>query len=215
MAISPLLAVVDRGREEEIEQLLERYAGQVSDLLQEVVRLTATGAARPASIIGEGGPNSPDHAELLARTQWIEEEIRQLQHLVADSSGDFEPSRRLGYRETVDRVRASVAKSTPTRARVLVISRGDRELVRLEDRNGEHFPQDEVGDYLGHHPADSDQAIELLEALRARGADYLVLPPTSIWWLDHYRGFASYLGNFDRVEVEHCQIYDLSAKERS
>ncbi|HLB21534.1 MAG TPA: glycosyltransferase family 2 protein, partial [Solirubrobacteraceae bacterium] len=41
LTISPRLAVVDAGREAQIEALLEGYAAQVCDLLAEVVRLTA------------------------------------------------------------------------------------------------------------------------------------------------------------------------------
>ncbi len=54
-----------------------------------------------------------------------------------------------------------------------------------------HFPQDADGRYLGHHPSDSDDALARLEALRERGAEYLVLPATSYWWLDHYDGLPS------------------------
>ncbi len=32
-----------------------------------------------------------------------------------------------------------------------------------------------------------------LEELRAAGADALVFPSTSFWWLDHYTGLAAHL----------------------
>jgi len=40
--------------------------------------------------------------------------------------------------------------------------------------------------YAGHYPADSVEAIEHLEHLRARGGGYFLVPKTSLWWLDHY-----------------------------
>ena len=44
----------------------------------------------------------------------------------------------------------------------------------------------EDGTYAGHHPADSAEAIAHLEALRAKGAEYIVFPQTALWWLDYY-----------------------------
>jgi 2-methylisocitrate lyase-like PEP mutase family enzyme len=76
---------------------------------------------------------------------------------------------------------------------VLVVSRGDERIVDFPRHRGEHFPQAKDGLYAGHHPADSADAIARLEALRESGAEYLVIPGTSAWWLDHYAEFASYL----------------------
>ena len=72
---------------------------------------------------------------------------------------------------------------SPRRARVLVVSRGDDHLVDLVGRRASHFPQARDGAYAGHHPADSDAAINHLEELREAGAQYLVIPGTSLWWL--------------------------------
>jgi GT2 family glycosyltransferase len=215
MAISPRLAIVDSGREEEIERLLETYARQVSDLMQEVVRLTASipGAAAevgaPADPTGESG-GAADHAAFLARARWLESEVRELQ-LEATGNG-FPASRRLGYRDLVERVRGAVEDAVPPGVTVLVISRGDRELVRFEDRVGQHFPQGDDGQYLGHHPEDSEEAIEHLEALRARGARFLVVPPTAAWWLEHYEQFAAHLDRYGVVECETCAIYRLDVE---
>ena len=59
----------------------------------------------------------------------------------------------------------------PAGRRVLVVSRGDRELVDLGGVDAGHFPQDDDGRYLGHHPRDSEDAVAQLEALRKRGAE--------------------------------------------
>jgi GT2 family glycosyltransferase len=217
MGISPRLAVVDAGREEEIERLLEAYARQVSDLMREVVRLTAAmpGAASPESPADEG-PSSPgaatDHGAFLARARWLEGEIRELQLEAEGLDEGFVANRRLGYRQLVEDVRAAVADHVPAGATVLVISRGDRELVRLDGHAGEHFPQAEDGRYLGHHPEDSAAAIEQLEALRARGAGFLVVPPTAAWWLEHYAELATHLERYPRVESDAATIYRLDAE---
>ena len=39
-----------------------------------------------------------------------------------------------------------------------------------------HFPQLNNGEYAGHHPADSQAAIEQVRSLAARGAQYLIVP---------------------------------------
>ncbi|HET7506797.1 MAG TPA: glycosyltransferase, partial [Solirubrobacterales bacterium] len=214
ISLDPLLAVVDRGREDEIERMLEAHARQSSDLLQEVVRLTAVASGVEASgggvpALGNGG--SLDSPGFLARLRALEAEVARLQEEAA-AAGGFEPGPRLGYARLVEDVRAGIEQRVPPGARVLVISRGDRELVRLREREGEHFPQDGEGDYAGHHPADAEAAIAELERLREQGAGYLAIPPTARWWLDHYEGFARHLDRrYRRLGDEGCEIYELGA----
>jgi GT2 family glycosyltransferase len=101
-------------------------------------------------------------------------------------------------------------------AAVLVISKGDRELIELEGRQGWHFPQTENGIYAGYHPGTSAEAISHLEALRAQGGAYLLIPATSLWWLDYYDEFYLYLeSHYLRIPTpqELCVLYDLSGSE--
>ena len=205
--------MVDRGREEAIERLLEGYARQTSDLLQEVVRLTASGVEGEATVGSSPPSDQPigelDRGAFLWQVRELEEKIRQLQ-LEAEPTTGLEPSRRLGYGHLVEQVRYAVEEHVPPETKVLVVSRGDRELVRLDRRTGEHFPQDEQGGYAGHHPADSEDAIEQLERLRQSGAEYLVFPPTSIWWFEHYRGFATHLTRYRKLHSGACEIFDIA-----
>lgn len=98
--------------------------------------------------------------------------------------------------------RLAVTVTTPG-ATLLVISRGDPRLVTIPDRVGWHFPQTDEGVYAGHHPSDGHDAIAHLEALRHRGAAYLVIPWDESWWLDHYDEFATHL----------CRHYGVAAYE--
>ncbi|HWH93709.1 MAG TPA: glycosyltransferase [Baekduia sp.] len=100
--------------------------------------------------------------------------------------------RRVFAQQVVARVK-DVAAELPAGATVLVVSRGDEALVDLHGRRAWHFPQAPGGEYAGHHPADGREAVEHLEDLRARGADHLIVPATSQWWLDHYTEFAEHL----------------------
>jgi hypothetical protein len=120
--------------------------------------------------------------------------------------------KRLQYEQSIGRIRARVDASLPTTAVVLVVSKGDARLLELHGRTGWHFLQNDAGVYAGHHPADSAAAIDALECLQAKGAEYLVFPWTTLWWLDHYVGFRDYLNQRYRVVLRDdrtCVIYAL------
>jgi glycosyltransferase involved in cell wall biosynthesis len=93
---------------------------------------------------------------------------------------------------------AVLSELVPEGATVAVASRGDDELVRSAARTGLHFPQDGDGRWIGHHPADSEAAIRHLEAVRQRGARFLFIPWTGLWWLDHYDGLREHLERHGR-----------------
>ena len=68
------------------------------------------------------------------------------------------------------------------------------------------------GAHDSSRPLDSDDAINRLEAIRARGAQYLLLPATAFWWLDRYQKFREQLEARYPVIVraeETCIIFDL------
>jgi GT2 family glycosyltransferase len=104
------------------------------------------------------------------------------------------------YSREAEQVREAVKAAVPGGSTVLVISRGDEQLLQLNGRRAEHFPQAEDGGWAGHHPADSEEAIAHLESLRERGAEFLVVPPTYLWWLRHYEGLREHLdANYEPV----------------
>jgi ATP-binding cassette, subfamily B, bacterial len=116
------------------------------------------------------------------------------------------------YHELVSRVRNIVNRTLPASATVLVLSKGDDALLDLGGRRVWHFPQTGDNVYAGHYPATSEEAIAQLEQLRARGAEYLVLPATGFWWLEHYAAFADHLsGCYPVVRVpQTCEVYGLA-----
>jgi hypothetical protein len=116
------------------------------------------------------------------------------------------------YRRVIDGLREVVRSSIPADATVLVVSRGDDELVKLDGRRGWHFPQAPSGVYAGHHPGGSSEAINHLEELRNRGAQFLIFPATSLWWLTHYTGFKRHLDQSHEAILqvdEVCVVYRL------
>jgi GT2 family glycosyltransferase len=117
----------------------------------------------------------------------------------------------LDYATLLRRVRRSVEAATPPICTLAVLSKGDDELLKFGGRTAWHFPRTSGGTYAGSHPAGSTAAIAHLEALRAAGADYLVIPETALWWLDHYREFSAHLGRYREVvrEAGVCRIFCL------
>jgi glycosyltransferase involved in cell wall biosynthesis len=113
-------------------------------------------------------------------------------------------------------IRSSVETLTPCGSRILVVSRGDAELVVFSDRAGSHFPQ-EKGGYAGYHPPDSEWAIAHLQELQERGAEYLLLPGTARWWLSHYAELRRYLETACELvsEDDYCILYRLVGVETS
>jgi hypothetical protein len=124
------------------------------------------------------------------------------------------PSGHLQYQLLVRRIRDIADGCIPSSATVLVVSKGDPELLQLGSRPAWHFPQTDDGEYAGFHPATSQEAIDHLERLRGRGATFLLFPATSLWWLEHYAGFRDHLESRYRAVASVdgvCRIVDLQA----
>ena len=134
----------------------------------------------------------------------------------ASETGSAAESTRLlpdEYEGLIERVRETANAMIPRNATVLVVSRGDEELLRIGPRRALHFPQDEFGRYAGYHPQDSDAAIAVLENMRARGAEYLLMPSTAFWWLDYYEGLRDHLErNYPPiVSADDCVVFELGS----
>lgn len=115
------------------------------------------------------------------------------------------------YRTLVERVRNDIYEAVPQGATVAIVSKGDPALLNLNRRNGLHFTQGTDGVYDGHHPKDSQEAARYLEEALREGAQFLVLPQTVFWWLEHYDGFRRHLeSHYQRIwdDVD-CIIYRL------
>lgn len=116
------------------------------------------------------------------------------------------------YEGLVDEVRELLETLLPPEAVVAVISKGDPTLLDLDGRQGWHFPQNDRGEYAGHYPNESGEAIAMLEGLRSKGAEFLVIPAPALWWLDHYQDFAQYLHahfRFVSPQPTTCVVVDL------
>lgn len=138
--------------------------------------------------------------------------------VAAASTDAAAPLSQTDYARLVIRVRALIRTVVPGHAVVAVVSRGDDGLIDLDGHTGWHFPRCDDGRYAGHYPEDSGSAIAHLEDLRRRGARYLVIPATALWWLDHYAGLRGHLEQHYRLLVHRadaCAIFVLDREENA
>jgi SAM-dependent methyltransferase len=121
----------------------------------------------------------------------------------------------VGHQQT-KRIKEIVRDVVPDGARVLVVSQGDPELVNLVGKEAWHFPRTVEGLYAGQNPVGGDEAIAWLEEQRKKGAEYLVVPGTSFWWLEHYPELADHLSaSSEQVWADDaCKIFRLAAAQR-
>jgi glycosyltransferase involved in cell wall biosynthesis len=116
------------------------------------------------------------------------------------------------YQQLVSRLQRVAAACIPPDATVLVVSKGDEALLTLNAARAWHFPRTAEGVYAGSYPSDSAAAIAHLEELREKGADFLVIPQTSFWWLDHYADLRRHLeSNYPTLlrADDTCAIFSL------
>ena len=128
-----------------------------------------------------------------------------------EGRSDTAPTSPVDYEQLIGRIRDRVEQLIPAHATVAVVSRGDEVLLQLGRRQTVHFPRDDEGRWAGYHPADSDDAVRLLEEVREAGAAYFVLPSTGFWWLEYYKGFRTHLETRYRVleAGDDCWIVSL------
>jgi GT2 family glycosyltransferase len=117
------------------------------------------------------------------------------------------------YQVLIYRIHLAAATVIAKGSAVAIASKGDEQIVRLQQRKGWHFPQAVTGEYLGYYPGSSLSAIAQLEAIRAKGATHFLLPQFSFWWLEHYAEFRQHLEmRYEKVffDESSCAIYRLS-----
>jgi len=120
------------------------------------------------------------------------------------------------YVELVTDVRTAIATNVPPGATVLVVSKGDEDLLDVPGRTAWHFPRDEHGTYAGWYAGDTDELLADLREQMACGAQYLVVPSTASWWFAFYPDLEQRFATmFDEVERDAaCRIFDLTETAR-
>jgi len=208
-------AAAINARMESLTDQLADVTARLNELVTALVTLTATRTPlRPDVAEGSYLENSAP----ARREPWSEDGMAaagpRLPTIVLPGAAFTAPTRRIRYQQLVDRIRDTIRRTVSGDSSVVVISKGDDDLLRLGSVHASHFPQTDNGIYAGYHPADSAAAIDHLEMVRAQGAEYLVVPSTAYWWFSHYTGFREYLETRYQTIVTNkdCSIYNLSAQ---
>jgi GT2 family glycosyltransferase len=118
----------------------------------------------------------------------------------------------LAYEACVRRIREVVRTTVPEDGIVIVVSKGDEDLLDLYGREAWHFPPDPNGDYAPQYPTGATATIAHLETLRAEGADYFLVPKPIHGWLQGHPKFSQHLSHHYPVAVqedETCTIFEL------
>jgi hypothetical protein len=189
----------------ELRRVVEQQSAQLEALSAQIERLMKKDALRKPLA---------DEESILSRGDEVQARVYDLQLATAVRLADGNATKQIAYQQAIRRIREVVRTAVPRNATVIVVSKGDDELLNLYGREAWHFPQTEEGTYAGHHPPNSTAAIIHLEVLRARGGDYLLFPETALWWLDHpqYSGFRQHLEQRYRAVVRQedtCVIFAL------
>jgi GT2 family glycosyltransferase len=146
----------------------------------------------------------------------LEENKRRFEQKWGEPWQPYERRANPEYEQMRQQIREIVADALPSGATVLMVSKGDEQLMLLEGHRVRHFPEAADGSWAGHHPADSGEAVETLEAMRKSGGQFIVFPKTGLWWLDHYQGLQEHLeSRYDAVvRDEHvCVIFALNGRQ--
>jgi tetratricopeptide (TPR) repeat protein len=202
-----------------------RIASECETVNDDSEKLSAASTKATGDRKKRGGSRGPTKARIadnaVRRTEALRFALADARKLLAkrgircvvSTDETIATSKQLAYDNLISRIRDVVRKSLPADATVAVVNKGDAELLKLDGRVAWHFPRTAHGDYTGHHPASSGEAIEHLEALRADGAQYLLFPSTAYWWLDYYGEFRTHLETHYPVvaqQEETCMIFSLT-----
>jgi GT2 family glycosyltransferase/glycosyltransferase involved in cell wall biosynthesis len=185
---------------EHAAELMQRVADDRSEAAERGIAASAT--MRSRYTIEAIAPLVADRLAIIGR---------RLSGEVSESVAAM-PPRQQGNRDIIDPIRRAVAQHVPEGSNVIVVSKGDDELVALEGRNGWHYPQNEQGVYAGYYPATAADAIAHLEFLREKGGEFLLIPATSSWWLSYYSELRSHLETIGEriVDDRACTLYKLA-----
>ncbi len=213
-------------------RLTERFAACWASASDGIQHINETGSRLEAGMAGFGGQMSglagqmsglvAGFAHMGSHEESRETAMLQIRDQLSARQDEIKTmvsrlSETVDYQGMTRRVRADMRRLLPPAARVIVVSKGDPDLLDVEGRDVWHFPQDDRGHYAGHYPAESGEAIAHLETLRARGAHFFVIPSTAFWWLEHYGDLARHLDtHYQQIwKSADCQIYELAGTDQS
>jgi ATP-binding cassette subfamily B protein len=109
------------------------------------------------------------------------------------------------------RLNAALQQHIPKGSKVVFVNRDDEEHVRFDGHEKWHAPEPQDG-AADNPPLSDEEVIAGLESLRERGIEYLILPATSVGWLERFERFRQHLERYPRPtdDPETAIIYELT-----
>ena len=135
----------------------------------------------------------------------------------ASETGSAAESTRLlpdEYEGLIERVRETANAMIPRNATVLVVSRGDEELLRHRPPAARcTFPRTSSGATPATTRRTATLRSQSSRACARAAREYLLLPSTAFWWLDYYEGLRDHLErNYPPiVSADDCVVFELGA----
>jgi glycosyltransferase involved in cell wall biosynthesis len=150
-----------------------------------------------------------DQAGDAAYRRWLSERLLSISKLRSSYTAEVVSDVTLAPSVRLDVALEELARSVESGAQLVLVDQG-----MLDDERWSRWRVRPFLDHDGRYggpPADDDEAIAALQALREEGAAYLVTAWPAFWWLDYYTGFREFLhARFPRVlDTSRLVIFDL------
>jgi GT2 family glycosyltransferase len=208
--LDPLMHYIEYGADENRLTQPTLHLAEQSELGAEVWRsYRDPGAPRTLPVIEDGAGGA----------SWAQADIGPVD-LLDDSSHEAELDSAVTLSvpapSTSDeslRLRAFIRENVPDQARVLAATVGEEVSLGLDPITVEPFPQGSDGTYAADHPATDTALIVHLETLRAFGANYLLIPDSSLAWLDQFPFFRAHLERlYGVLSAEGVRLFALDVR---
>jgi Glycosyl transferase family 2 len=168
----------------------------VADVTRRRAQATLTEAPEVRELRARLGQQAEVIEELRCEVDWLIEELLRKDAngtgpVSSDPFGDdgLPPD----WRPMLHAMRRLVYQRLPQGSRIAVVSSGVEPLLRFAGYHAEHFSQDRFGEYTGRHPSCGLVAVVQLAAACWRGIEFLLIPQSELWWLEHYPELANHL----------------------
>jgi glycosyltransferase involved in cell wall biosynthesis len=117
------------------------------------------------------------------------------------------------WQSDIRRLTEEIQSLVPERSTLIVVDEGNFAASVFPQRHPLPFLEHD-GQYWGP-PANDDAAIQAVEKMRERGADFLVVIWPAFWWLDFYRGWSGYLHTRHRCIMQNNRIIVFDLRQSS
>jgi glycosyltransferase involved in cell wall biosynthesis len=143
--------------------------------------------------------------------RWLADRLLRVSAWRSELTAELLPELNLSWSEKMAAALRELEAVMPEAGDLILVDEATFGIDSLHGRRARPFLEAPGGGY-GGFPVDDAQAIEALEAMRARGASRMVFGWPSLWWLEYFDGLAAHLdANYPQMlRTGRLAVYDLS-----